>query len=98
MASSGWAAARSRISPDYLEIGSFLGLGAVTRGEIRIQGVASAHMRMINMVFGDRLGVRMHMAGDVLVVADDQDLSSVTISAAPCPRWMMVPGRISRLT
>ena len=63
-----------RISPDYLEIGSFLGLGAVTRGEIRIHGVASAHMRMINMVFGDRLGVRMHMAGDVLVVADEQDL------------------------
>ena len=39
------------ISPDYLEVGSFLGLGAVTRGEIRIHGVVPEHMRMINYVF-----------------------------------------------
>jgi UDP-N-acetylglucosamine 1-carboxyvinyltransferase len=63
-----------RITPDYVEVGSFLGLGAVTRGEIRIHGVVPEHMRMINMVFGDRLGVRMHMSGDTLVVADEQDL------------------------
>ena len=62
------------ISPDYLEVGSFLGLGAVTRGEIRIHGVVPEHMRMINLVFADRLGVNMHMDGDVLVVDDEQDL------------------------
>ena len=62
------------ISPDYLEVGSFLGLGAVTRGEIRIHGVVPEHMRMINLVFADRLGVAMHMAGDILMVADEQDL------------------------
>jgi UDP-N-acetylglucosamine 1-carboxyvinyltransferase len=64
-----------RITPDYVEVGSFLGLGAVTRGEIRIHGVVPEHMRMINMVFADRLGVRMHMRGDTLVVADEQDLA-----------------------
>lgn len=62
------------ISPDYLEVGSFMGLGAMTRGEIRIHGVVPDHMRMINMVFGERLGVAMHMDGDTLVVADEQDL------------------------
>jgi len=62
------------ISPDYLEVGSFLGLGAVTRGEIRIHGVVREHMRMINWVFGQRLGVAMRMVGDTLVVADEQDL------------------------
>ena len=51
------------ISPDYLEVGSFLGLGAVTRGEIRIHGVVPEHMRMINFVFADRLGVDMRMRG-----------------------------------
>jgi UDP-N-acetylglucosamine 1-carboxyvinyltransferase len=62
------------ISPDYLEVGSFLGLGAMTRGEIRIHGVVPDHMRMINLVFADRLSVQMHMQGDTLVVADEQDL------------------------
>jgi UDP-N-acetylglucosamine 1-carboxyvinyltransferase len=62
------------ISPDYLEVGSFLGLGAVTRGEIRIRGVTPEHMRMINYVFKERLGVDMHLEGDTLVVADEQHL------------------------
>lgn len=62
------------ISPDYLEVGSFLGLGAVTRGEIRIHGVQPEHMRMINWTFKERLGVDMRMEGDTLIVADQQDL------------------------
>lgn len=62
------------ISPDYLEVGSFLGLGAVTRGELRIHGISPEHMRMINFVFSERLGVNLHVAGDVLVVADQQNL------------------------
>ncbi|PKO21884.1 MAG: UDP-N-acetylglucosamine 1-carboxyvinyltransferase [Chloroflexi bacterium HGW-Chloroflexi-1] len=62
------------ISPDYLEVGSFLGLGAVTRGEIRIHGVVREHLRMINWVFGQRLGVAMRMVGDTLIVADEQEL------------------------
>ena len=62
------------ISPDYLEVGSFMGLGAVTPGEIRIHGVVPDHMRMINLIFADRLGVRMHFDGDVLIVADEQEL------------------------
>jgi UDP-N-acetylglucosamine 1-carboxyvinyltransferase len=62
------------ISPDYLEVGSFLGLGAVTRGEIRIHGVQPEHMRMINWTFRERLGVNMRIEGDTLIVADEQDL------------------------
>ncbi len=62
------------ISPDYLEVGSFLGLGAVTRGEIRIHGVVPEHMRMINWTFRERLGVRMRVEADTLIVADEQEL------------------------
>jgi UDP-N-acetylglucosamine 1-carboxyvinyltransferase len=62
------------ISPDYMEVGSFLGLGAVTPGEICIQGVAPQHLRMICMVFKGRLGVRMHLDGRDLVIDGDQDL------------------------
>jgi UDP-N-acetylglucosamine 1-carboxyvinyltransferase len=63
------------ISPDYLEVGSFLGLGAVTPGEIRIHGIVPEHMRMINWVFAERLGVSLHVRGDILVVEDAQDLA-----------------------
>jgi len=62
------------ISPDYLEVGSFIGLGAVTSGELRIHGVVPDHMRMINFIFADRLGVRMRFDGDVLIVGADQEL------------------------
>ncbi len=62
------------ISPDYLEVGSFLGLGAVTAGEIRIHGIVPEHLRMIVYVFRERLGVNMRIAGDTLIVADEQDL------------------------
>ena len=58
------------ISPDYIEIGSYVGLGAVTPGEIRIRGVVPEHLRMVHLIFGDRLGVRMHIEGDTLVVED----------------------------
>ncbi len=61
------------ISPDYIEVGSYIGLGAVTRGEIRICGVVPDHLRMIHLVFR-RLGVEMHFEGNDLVVADEQDL------------------------
>jgi len=62
------------ISPDYMEVGSFLGLGAVTPGEIRIKDVMPEHLRMICMIFGDRLGVRMHLEGRDLVIEEEQDL------------------------
>ncbi|MEZ4706225.1 MAG: UDP-N-acetylglucosamine 1-carboxyvinyltransferase [Caldilineaceae bacterium] len=71
------------VSPDYMEIGSYIALGAITRGELRIQGVAPDHLRMIQMVFGERLGVRMRLEADAqapraypyaLVVEDEQEL------------------------
>lgn len=71
------------ISPDFIEVGSFIGLGAITPGELRIQGIIPEHLRMVNIVFGGRLGVRMHVEHDpnaapelahTLVVEDEQDL------------------------
>ena len=65
------------ISPDFIEVGSYIGLGAITPGELRIAGVVPAHLRMMQMVFSDRLGVRMHLeqgATPTLVIEDNQDL------------------------
>ncbi len=62
------------ISPDFIEIGSFIGLGAVTEGTLRIRNVAADQLRMILMIFRDRLGVRLHLEGNDLVIEDGQDL------------------------
>lgn len=45
-----------RISPDYLEVGSYIGLGAMTGGELTIEDVVPADMRMIDIIFR-KLGV-----------------------------------------
>jgi UDP-N-acetylglucosamine 1-carboxyvinyltransferase len=62
------------ICPDHTEIGSFIGLGAVTPGELRIKCVQPDHLRMIEFVFRDRLGVKMHYDQDDLVIEDGQEL------------------------
>jgi UDP-N-acetylglucosamine 1-carboxyvinyltransferase len=62
------------ICPDHTEIGSFIGLGAVTAGELRICGVQPDQLRMIFLVFRDRLGVKMHFDDGDLVIEDGQEL------------------------
>ncbi len=53
------------IGPDYLEIGSLVGLAAVTGGEMIIEGVRADDLRMVRLVF-DRIGVKteLHLPAD----------------------------------
>ncbi|HRW09868.1 MAG TPA: UDP-N-acetylglucosamine 1-carboxyvinyltransferase, partial [Caldilineaceae bacterium] len=71
------------VSPDFVEVGSYIGLGSVTPGELRIVGVVPEHLRMMRMVFEQRLGVRMNLVEDAnaplderytLVIDAEQDL------------------------
>ena len=74
--------ASATVGPDYMEVGSFIGLGAITRGELRIANVAPDHLRMLEMVFCQRLGVQMRLQEDPqaaltgysLILPDEQDL------------------------
>jgi len=61
------------IGPDYLEVGSMIGLAAITGGDLWIEGVVAEHLRMVRMVF-DRLGVKTKLVGDALYVAGRQKL------------------------
>ncbi len=61
------------IAPDYIEIGSFIALAAVTGGELRISGVVPADLRMTRLAF-DRLGCRIELEGDDVVVPPEQRL------------------------
>ena len=61
------------IGPDYLEVGSFIGLAAVTGGELRITNAGPEHLRMIRMVF-QRLGVETRLDGQDVLVPGGQRL------------------------
>ncbi len=65
-------AAPHTVGPDHIEIGSFIGLAAVTNGAITIEGVRADDLRATLMAF-ERLGVRPRLTGTALVVDADQE-------------------------
>jgi UDP-N-acetylglucosamine 1-carboxyvinyltransferase len=62
------------IGPDFMEIGSFIGLAAVTRGELTIEGVEPADLRMIRLAFA-RLGIRWRIDGRELFMPAEQAMA-----------------------
>lgn len=61
------------IGPDYLEVISFIGAAAVTKGSVRIKDAGKQHLDMIRLVF-NRLGLDWKTDGDDIVVPADQKL------------------------
>jgi UDP-N-acetylglucosamine 1-carboxyvinyltransferase len=60
------------VSPDHIEIASFMALAGVTGGELRIKGCVADDLRMIRLVFA-RLGLQTEMSdGDCLVPGGQQ--------------------------
>lgn len=81
-----------RILPDMIEVGSFIGLAAMTASEITIKDVGIKHLGIIPDAFR-QLGITIEQRGDDLVVKDTDnyeiesyiDGSIMTISDAPWP-------------
>jgi len=65
-------AAPHTIGPDHIEIGSFIGLAAVTGGAVTIEGVRPDDLRSTLMGF-ERLGVRPRIDGTNLVIDAGQE-------------------------
>ncbi|MDB4909290.1 MAG: UDPNacetylglucosamine 1carboxyvinyltransferase [Gemmatimonadetes bacterium] len=63
--------ATHRIGPDHIEVGSFIGLAAVTRSELRIVAAGVEHLRSTLMGF-ERLGIECTVIGDDLLVSAKQ--------------------------
>jgi UDP-N-acetylglucosamine 1-carboxyvinyltransferase len=62
------------IGPDLVEVGSFIGLAALTRGELLIKGARPEdHHCMTRIAFG-RLGIRWEVRGDDILVPAEQEL------------------------
>jgi UDP-N-acetylglucosamine 1-carboxyvinyltransferase len=60
-----------RIGPDHIEVGSIIGLAAVTRSELRIVRAGVEHLRSTLMGF-ERLGIVCRIEGDDLIVPAQQ--------------------------
>jgi len=61
------------IGPDHIEVGSFIGLAAVTKSELRIENAGVEHLRSTRMGF-ERLGIVCRVEGDDLIVPAKQTL------------------------
>ena len=61
------------IGPVYMEIGSFIGLAAATRGSVTIENINPPDMRPLRIAFG-KLGIRWNITGNTLEVAANQDM------------------------
>src|SRR6201987_5258779 len=61
------------IQPDHIEVGSLIGLAAVTRSPLRIVRAGVDHLRSIRMGF-ERLGIVCRVEGDDLIVPSNQTL------------------------
>jgi UDP-N-acetylglucosamine 1-carboxyvinyltransferase len=83
-----------RLAPDHIEVASFIGLGAVTPGEILVEDVRAEDLVAIAPVF-ERLGVQMEVEGTVvrvpdgsrLVVRDDLGAQIPKIDDGPWPSF-----------
>lgn len=81
-----------RLLPDMIEIGSFIGLAAMTQSEITIKDAQVQELGIIPRMF-DRMGIKMEFQGDDIFIPAQEDYtiqtfidgSIMTIYDAPWP-------------
>ena len=64
------------IGSDFMEVGSYIGLAAVTRGELTIKKAAPEHLRMVKLAFG-KLGIHWETSGEDIHIPAGLDLKVV---------------------
>jgi UDP-N-acetylglucosamine 1-carboxyvinyltransferase len=69
----GETAVTHAIGPDHIEVGSFIGLAAVTHSELRVVDAGVEHLRSTLMGF-ERIGIRCRIEGRDLVIPADQEM------------------------
>jgi len=80
------------ILPDMIEVGSFIGMAAMTGSEVTIKNVGFEHLGIIPMMF-QRMGIKLKVIGDDIFIPAQQnyeidtfiDGSIMTIADAPWP-------------
>jgi UDP-N-acetylglucosamine 1-carboxyvinyltransferase len=90
------------IGPDHIEVGSLIGLAAVTRSPLRIARAGVEHLRSIRMGF-ERLGISCEVKGDDLIVSDRQTLKITDDFGGHVPKledqpWPAFPADLMSIT
>ena len=68
--------AEFKIGSDFMEVGSFIGLAAVTRGEVIIEDASPQHLKMTRLAFG-KLGIHWERDGEDIRIPSGQALRVV---------------------
>lgn len=68
--------AEFKIGSDFMEVGSFIGLAAVTRGEVIIEDASPQHLKMTRLAFG-KLGIHWERDGEDIRIPSGQSLRVV---------------------
>ncbi len=63
---------RHRILPDMIEVGSFIGLAAMTKSDITIKNAGIPHLGIIPSTF-QRLGIKMEIIGDDIHIPSQEN-------------------------
>ena len=64
------------IQPDHTEVGSFIGLAAVTKSELKIKNAGIKYLRIVCLMF-EKLGIKIQINGDDLLIPKNQNLSII---------------------
>ena len=73
------------IGPDFMEIGSYIGLAAATHGSITITGIREKDMRPLRIAYS-KLGIKWDIEGETLTVSENQDLKVNTDLGGMIPK------------
>lgn len=73
------------ITSDFIEVGSFIGLAAVTGSELLIKKAVPEHLRMTRLMLG-RLGVHVEVQGENIFVPSHQHLQVVPDAGGAIPK------------
>ena len=74
-----------KIGSDYMEVGSFIGLAAVTRGELEIEDAAPRHLKMTKLAFA-KLGIHWERDGEDIRVPPGQALKVIPDMGGMIPK------------
>jgi len=90
------------IGADFMEVGSYIGLAAVTRGELEIQDAGPEHLRATRIAF-NKLGIHWERDGADIFVPSGQELRVVPEMGGMIPKiddapWPGFPADLTSIT